>query len=44
MKQNYNKSYRIASYHLSPTYIDTLQEYLDNPSYYSQDTFEIVNL
>lgn len=44
MKQNYNKGYRIASYHLSPTYIDTLQEYLDNPSYYSQDTLEIVNL
>lgn len=44
MKQNYNKSYRIASYHLSPAYRDTLQEYLDDPSYYSQDTFEIIDL
>lgn len=44
MERNYNKSYRIAFYHLSSIYRDTLQKYLANPDYYSQDTFEIIDL
>lgn len=44
MKQNYNKSYRIAFYHLPSTYQNALEEYLANPDYYSESTFEIVGM